>query len=287
MAHERRGHQRAVHVLAAVDDFDDRPADPLRGDRRRGGLTVVHDRGRRWGTARPAAAARLPDAPARRARRGRATSASVPPGAPRRARRGRRRRRGLRTAPRPRRGRRSRRPPRQRRPPTPPASPRPFARPGATGRASTLASSTAGQATSTGPRRHAASRIASGSSDGVVRSTPPPRSRTEAASAWIGAGTTVPERRAEGTPRTAAGGDEATRNGRTRPAPQRSEAHRTMPSMARSGPRPVTLAIGLRSSTGVPSATGDSRTTHPPTRRPASGTRTRSPRRTSSPSGTT
>ena len=88
-----------------------------------------------------------------------------------------------------------------------------------------------------------------------------------------------------GRARTAPGGDAVRRNEAGRPA-QRHAAQRARSTSSAGGPQPVTLASGRRSipSRGATSAS----TTHAPTRRPCSSTRTIVPTRTrsSQPSGT-
>ena len=256
--------------------------------RDRGGCTdadragAVDHGGRASGMVTPARAARRRAGTVRRARRGRATSVSVPPAAPRRARRAR----------------------------TAAASPAHGAhaadrRPITTSTPARAAAQSSGIVATVSPARAqpdgeqrdlalSRRRRRARSPTDAGRTRPPttasasrrraagdgarPRRRPQQrrSSMPVVAGDVGPwtgrscERDAERVPVTARSGDAVTRNGRMRPAAQRTDAHSARSMISALGPAPVTFAIGFRRSTGSTAAVSSDRgrATQPPTRRP-------------------
>ena len=245
---QRRGDERALpRILVRPVDHGRPSASPIARADGAGARRRPDRRSRRPRSASvsatPARAGRRLGGIARPARRGRATSAPVPPAAPRRARRAPPRRRARRTAPTP-----------------------PNAHPITTSTPARAAAQSSGTVATVRPAR--ASRIASSatwlcdgrdhehrpdvraanatadstagitSARGGSRSTPPPRRRAsvESSPATSGHGPAGRERDAGREPTTARSGDAVTRNGRIRPAAQRTDAHSASSMISALGP---------------------------------------------------
>ena len=276
----RRDERRLPRLVApAVDDLDDRPAGALVVDRRppqpapdsgQRRLTVGHGDTSSTGDARRGG-------PARRRRRGRATSGCAPPAAPRRARRRRR--------PRPGRGHGAHAAARAPMTTSTPAA----AAAHSCGTSATVSPARRSRVASSRAavdRRHHDQRRPERDRGGEHRADVVGRWEAQHAAAGARAGRprpacdrldgdAGPPRRAAGRP-TLVGGLAVTRNGRSRPA---APAHRRPAGQVdQLGRRTARADLGDRPQASAAGASGgSSSTTQPPTRRPCSGTRTSEP----------